>query len=239
MTKLVKILALALGLGLFTAGLATITSSPAPAVGFAPVNIAQVSVASVPVSGTVNVGNTPNVNVANTPNFNVANTPSVNVANTPTVNFAAGSSVNVSNPLDASHNPTPLATLDASQPYEDSCFAIFQASDSAQCSFKAISPGRRLVIQEVDLSIQVASGLKPIIILVFPNGGQQVQHMLTATFMGTSAEFGTQDFFATHQETRLYAGPNATPSCFVHLNQGTNTGGFTCALSGFLVDVPI
>jgi hypothetical protein len=44
-----------------------------------------ISGGSVKVSGSVNVGNTPNVNVGNTPNVNVSNAPNVNVANSPTV----------------------------------------------------------------------------------------------------------------------------------------------------------
>jgi hypothetical protein len=47
----------ALGLGLLATGLNTITSSPVSPVGTAPVNITQVSVPSVPVSGTVSVSN--------------------------------------------------------------------------------------------------------------------------------------------------------------------------------------
>jgi hypothetical protein len=90
MTKLVKILALALGLSLLAAGLSTIVSSPAAGAGAAPVNITQVSVPSVPVS--------------------VGNTPSVNVANTPTVNLAAGSSVNV-------RIPRTLAVIQSRSPH--------------------------------------------------------------------------------------------------------------------------
>ncbi len=61
---------------LFLVGLAVIGSmapqtgsatASAPVAQPAPVNIAAVSVASVPVNGTVSVGNTPNVNVANLP----------------------------------------------------------------------------------------------------------------------------------------------------------------------------
>ena len=63
MAKLSKILALALGLGLLAAGLISITGRPASAAGAAPVNITQVSVPSVPVSGNVSVSNNP-LNVA-------------------------------------------------------------------------------------------------------------------------------------------------------------------------------
>ncbi len=61
---------------LFLGGLAVISSVvpqssnatfAAPVIQPAPVNIAGVSVPSVPVSGTVSVGNTPNMNVANLP----------------------------------------------------------------------------------------------------------------------------------------------------------------------------
>src|SRR5581483_11368559 len=69
----------------------------------------------------VQVVNTPNVNVANTPSVSVTNTPSVDIANTPSVNLASGASVSVTSPLDSQGNPTPLAVLEAFQPYEDQC----------------------------------------------------------------------------------------------------------------------
>jgi hypothetical protein len=210
MTKLVKILAWALGLGLFAAGLGTITSSPAPAAGAAPVNIAQVSVASVPVSGMVNIGTMP------------------------AVTFAAGSSVNVSNPLDASKNPIPLATLDAFQPYEDACSATSFPSGNTACQFQAVPAGKRLVIQEVDVFLLVPTGVRPIHISVSTGAGV---HYFTATFMASG--LAPIDFFATHQETRLYASQTIQPSCVVFLNALSDAAGdFRCQLSGFLVDVP-
>ncbi len=79
----------------------------------------------------VNVVNTPSVSVTNTPSVSVSNTPSVNVANTPTVALEAGAGVNVSSPLDGEGNPTPLAVLDAVQPYEDSCPRSFLLDPTA------------------------------------------------------------------------------------------------------------
>jgi hypothetical protein len=215
MKKLVKILALALGLGLLAAGLGTITSSPAPAAAATPVNIAAVSVASVPVSGTVNVGNTP----------------SVHVTNTPTVNFAAGSQVNVSNPLDSQRNPKPLATLEATQPYEDRCTGGFGGNNSASCNFLTIPAGKRLIIQEVDIFMDLPTGVQPEQVWVVPNPSSvnPVPHGFVATQVSTG--------FALHQETRLYAGQNQTPSCNIAIT-APEVSGFGCSLSGFLVDVP-
>src|ERR1700683_5203035 len=72
----------------------------------------------------VNVANTPSVSVTNTPNVTITNTPSVNDANTPNVTLEAAASVAVTSPLDGEGNPTPLAVLDAVQPYEDSCLIL-------------------------------------------------------------------------------------------------------------------
>ena len=94
------------------------------------------TLAAVPLFGQaltqpVQVVNTTNVNVVNTPSVSVSNTPSVNVANTPTVALEAGAGVNVSSPLDGEGNPTPLAVLDAIQPYEDSCPRSFLLDPTA------------------------------------------------------------------------------------------------------------
>src|SRR6516164_4813188 len=67
------------------------------------------------VSGTVNVGNTPNVNVANTPSVNVANTPSVSITGT----------ANVTTPLDNQFNPVPLAVSEEYHPFEDTYTITF------------------------------------------------------------------------------------------------------------------
>jgi hypothetical protein len=227
MKKLAKILVFALGLGLLAAGLTMVTSSPAPAApGPQPVNIAQVSVPSVPVSGTVAVNNFPTTQpVSGT--VNIGNFP-----NPQNVTLAAGSSVNVSNPLDTSNNPTPLATLDASQPFEYTCTATSTSGTaSALCNFGG-TVGKRLVIQEVDVQVQLSPGFKPISVQVTPS---TVNHFFTTTFMGSN---GTTDAYATHQETRLYAGTNNNPSCFVVLSGNSAFVELQCQISGFLVDVP-
>jgi len=186
----------------------------------------------LPVTGSVNAAVTGTVASQQSGNWNVGitGTPNVSITNSPTVGLAAGSSVNVSNPLNTSNNPTPFATLDAFQPYEDQCFAFFGGAFNKECSFKAIPAGKRLVIQEVDADIAVDPGLKPFI-EVTPNG---IGHFLTLTFQGSS----TVDIFTTHQETRLYAGQNATPFCRISLSGSSSNGFFSCVFSGFLVDVP-
>jgi hypothetical protein len=167
------------------------------------------------VAGTVNIGNAPNVNVANTP----------------TVNLAGGASVNVTNPLDGQSKPTPLAVLDAIQPYEDSCSVLFGGISFGTCNFRAIPSGKRLVIQEFDANGGLETGLKPIALIL---STPAVDHAFTATFMGSAPVY---DLFATHQETRLYVPPSQTPTCFVSLS-GNSSLHYNCALSGFLVDVP-
>jgi hypothetical protein len=157
----------------------------------------------------------------------------VNVGNTPTVSLAGGASVNVTNPLDGQSNPTPLAVLDAIQPYEDSCLMHFSGAPFASCTFQPIPSGKRLVIQEFDARANIETGLKPTQLL-FYTWGPAVNHSFTATFMGGD---GVIDFFATHQETRLYVAPSQTPACVVHLT-GNSVQSYTCTFSGFLVDVP-
>jgi hypothetical protein len=195
-------------------------------------NVLVVNGAGQPVptaaQGTTNVAGT--VNVGNTPNVNVANTPSVNVTNTPTVNLAGGASVSVTNPLDGQSNPTPLAVLEAMQPYEDHCNLSYTGNEFTHCDLSALPSGKRLVLQVFEASGSVETGLKPTQIELRLN----TVHWFTATFMGGN---GSEDFFTTHQETHLYLSSGA-PTCYVGLSNVSFTGGFNCVLSGYLVDVP-
>jgi len=197
-----------------------------------PVLVVNTPAQPVPTAaqGTTNVAGT--VGLASGSTVNIGNTPSVNVANTPTVSLAAGAGVNVTNPLDAQNNPAPLVTLEAAQPYEDTCEMLFNAGTDATCHFLSIPSGKRLVIQEFDAGGDLETGLKPIIVALKPVG---TDHFFPATFMGTREGF---DFFATHQETRLYAGAARAPSCDVGLSGISNNGRYICQFSGFLVDVP-
>jgi hypothetical protein len=184
------------------------------------------------VAGTVTIGNTPSVSVANTPNVNIANTPSVSISGTPTVALAPGGSTNVTNLLDGQNNPKPLVTLEAAQPYEDSCqFSINGGSDGF-CDFKVIPPDKRLIIEEFDATFYMSSGVKPWL-LAFGNG-TSIAHYFASTAMGS---FAGWDYFVTHQPTRLNVGPGMTPRCSVEISANANGGGL-CDLSGFLVDVP-
>jgi hypothetical protein len=212
--------------------------SPPPAGLSVPVTVVNTSGQPVPtaaqgtthVAGTVDVGNTPSVTVVNTPSVNVANTPSVSIAGTPTITLAPGSSTNVTNPLDGQSNRIPLATAEGAQPYEDTCGFLFGGQGSGSCSFQAIPSGKRLVIQEFDALGILETGLKPILIEVVLAKG----HSFAATLMGNPGGF---DYFATHQETRLYLS-SGTPSCFVAASGVSSTGEYACAFSGYLVDVP-
>lgn len=180
----------------------------------------------------VNVANTPSVSVTNTPNVTVTNTPSVNVANTPTVALEAGAGVNVTSPLDGEGNPSPIAVLDAIQPYEDYCQILFAGSDSGSCSFQAVPSGKRLVIQEFDATGAMETGLQVQFIDLEPSS---VYHYFPATHMASS---GGVDYFATHQETRLYSSSGSAPNCSVGITTDSSIGSYLCQLSGFLVDDP-
>src|ERR1044071_9798508 len=77
----------------------------------------------------------------------VVNTPNVNVVNTPTVTLAPGANASVSNPPNNQNNPTPLAVLEAIQPYEDSCGFDYNGGNDGTCTMHAVPAGKRLVIE--------------------------------------------------------------------------------------------
>ena len=204
-----------------------VTNTPAQPVPTAPQGTTN-------VAGTVNIGNTPNVNVANMPSVNVANTPSVSISGTPTVNLAPGGSTNVTNPLDGQNNPNPLAVLEAIQPYEDGCSMKISSTNDGSCTFQQIPAGKRLIIEEFDAYGFMDTGIKPIQLTLNPAGF--VVHNFPATFMGSNG-LVSNDNFATHQATRIYAPPTGQPKCGVVLSGNPTGATYFCALAGFLVDV--
>jgi hypothetical protein len=227
-----RIILLVASLGVGFAALSSVHTRPASAAGSAPVTVMNTP---LPVQGSVSVNNFPATQTVSG-TVSVGNTPNVNLANTPTVNLAGGSSVNVSNPLDSQSNPTPLVTLEAAQPYEDSCdVGLPPGGQVGVCIFNAAPTGKRLVIQEVDVSLVVDPGLRPTYLSVYANG--VYPHYLTATFMGSTVG-PALDIFATHQETHLYVNKFQTPSCNISLSGPAVKGYMQCDLSGFLVDAP-
>lgn len=198
------------------------------------------------VAGTVSLASGSTVNVGNTPNVNVSNTPDVNVTNTPTVSLASGAAVNVTNPLDINGNPIPLVNRDVNDPalhaYQESCSADFNGSNFAGCFFQAIPAGKRLVIQEFDAQVTVDLGVKPIYLRlvtdlsVLPT--RRDRHYLTPTFLASS----DLDYFATHQETRMYAetlsGDTTGPDCQAALTGNSIGGLLNCSISGYFVSIP-
>jgi hypothetical protein len=155
------------------------------------------------------------------------------VTNTPTVSLAGGASVTVTNPLDSQNNATPLAVLEAVQPYEDTCTINFGGQSGGVCTLSTIPSQKRLVIQEFDAYGPLETGLQPIQLQFQVNIGAPF-HAFPATLTGTG--FGVNPY-ATHVETRLYAGPNYTPRFFVQISNSSNAV-YTCTVSGFLLDVP-
>ena len=211
-----------------------------PAFGQAPVVVTNNASHPVPVvaqgttnvSGTVNVGNTPNVSIANTPSVNIATIPNLSIASMPSVNIAGSPAV--TNPLDGQNNPKPLATLEAIQPYEDGCaISISSPTNTGNCTFRAIPAGKRLIIEEFDAFGYNDTGIKPVQMAVNPAG--YVTHNFALTYISNS--WG-HDNFATHQPTRMYAPSIAQPVCGVTLSAAPSSATYFCALSGFLVDVP-
>jgi len=193
-----------------------------PAFSQAPVVVTNTTAHPVPVvaQGTTNVAGT--VNIGNMPGINIANTPSVTVAGVPTI----------TNVLDSQNNPKPLAVLEAEQPYEDGCAISFSSpNNSGTCHFQPIPAGKRLVIEEVDIYGYNDTGIKPVQLAVNPAG--YMNHNLATTFLATA--WG-HDSFATHQPTRLYAGPTAQPACGITVSAPPNIATYFCGLSGYLVD---
>ncbi len=197
-----------------------------------PVRVVNKPDVNVVNTASVSVTNTPNVNVTNTPNVSITNTPNVNVANTPSVTLESGASVAVTSPPDGQGNPTPIAVLDAFQPYEDACTISFNGLQSGTCQFHTIPAGKQLVVQEFDAFGQIETGLKPYFVLLT---ARSVYHYFPATFMNSA--YGI-DTFVTNAETRLYAPPNYAPYCTVILTADSSQY-YNCQLSGFLVDVPL
>lgn len=184
------------------------------------------------VNGTVGLAAGSTVNIGNAPTVTIGNTPSVTIANVPTVNLAGGGSVNVTNPLDSHGAPTPVAVLEATHPYEDSCYIMFNGASTGSCLFQTIPSGQRLVIREFDATGAMETGLQPT--YFFLETG--VSHFFPLTAIATNA--GGYSYYTTHHETELYETGGNAPGCNIYLS-GTSTGGnFRCSLSGYLLDLP-
>ena len=158
--------------------------------------------------------------------MNVTNTPSVSVTGT----------ANVTTPLDNQLNPVPLAVSEAYHSFSDTCEFQFPFSDGGSRVFKAPPPGTRIVIQQFDAgppiggSFGLESGCKPLVVGLKTEGDF---HVFPATFMGTHPQTN-KDFYATHQETRLYGTPGQAPTCGVQLSSPSQAI-YVCHISGFLV----
>lgn len=204
------------GFGLLLLVLTPITEHRAAA--NSPLSV-TVSNVPVPVQGTVSVGNAPSVNVANTPSVSVVNTPAVNVANT---------AVPISNALGPGGTPLPLSVAAEGQPYQDSCASAAQSA----CNLQAVPANMRLVIKEVDMSIDTAPTDKILAggaIEVSVNGNY-VFHTLLLTQQGVGA---TDAFWIVHQPTTLYNDANTNPVCHAFSVLGPLK--LYCAISGYLV----
>lgn len=160
-----------------------------------------------------------------------------------TVRAVVSALVTVAN---TSANPVPVSNINepALEAYQDFCRVDLSITNG--CDFQTVPAGKRLVIQDADISLAVASGVRPYYVaLTTPlalNGSVvTVGHHLTATFMATQPNFG--DWFETHQVVHLYVDPAQTPSCSVRVTApqklGDGTDAFVfCNISGYLVDTP-
>lgn len=160
-----------------------------------------------------------------------------------TVQAVVSALVTVAN---TSTNPVPVSNVNepALDAYQDFCRA--DLSVGTGCNFQTVPGGKRLVIQDADISLAAAPGGRPYYVALFTplalNGSVvTVGHHLTATFMGSQPNVA--DWFETHQTVRLYVDPNQTPSCSVRITAtktlGDGTDAFVfCNISGYLVNVP-
>jgi len=160
-----------------------------------------------------------------------------------TVHAVVSALVTVAN---TSTNPVPVSNVNepALEAYQDFC--RIDLSVTGGCNFQTVPGGKRLVIQDADISLAASSGARPFYVALFTplalNGSVvAVGHHLTATFMGSQPNFG--DWFETHQTVHLYVDPNQTPSCSVGITAtktlGDGTDAFVfCNISGYLVNVP-
>jgi hypothetical protein len=145
-----------------------------------------------------------------------------------------------------SSNPVPVSNVNepALEAYQDFCRA--DLSTSSSCNFKTVPADKRLVIQDADISLAAAPGVRPYFVALFTplalNGSfVAVGHHLTATFMGSQSNLA--DWFETHQVVHLYVDPAQTPSCAVGITApqklGDGTDAFVfCNISGYLVNIP-
>jgi hypothetical protein len=160
-----------------------------------------------------------------------------------TVHAVVSALVTVAN---TSTNPVPVSNVNepALEAYQDFCRA--DLSTSSSCNFKTVPADKRLVIQDADISLAAAPGVRPYFVALFTplalNGSfVAVGHHLTATFMGSQSNLA--DWFETHQVVHLYVDPAQTPSCAVGITApqklGDGTDAFVfCNISGYLVNIP-
>lgn len=160
-----------------------------------------------------------------------------------TVHALVSALVTVAN---TSSNPVPVSNVNepALEAYQDFCRA--DLSVGTGCNFQTVPAGKRLVIQDADISLAAAPGVKPYYVTLFTplalNGSVvTVGHHLTATFMGSQSNYA--DWFESHQVVHLYVDPAQTPSCSVRITSpqtlGDGSGAFVfCNISGYFVNVP-
>jgi hypothetical protein len=185
------------------------------------VNIAQVSVSSVPVSGTVNVGNTVPVSGA------------VSVGNFPSVQAVAGT-VNVANfPQDQQVSlignapTTPLFTLDVENPAHNPWalpFACTVPSGVSICSSNGfiVPTGSELVIETISAFAALPSGERPQVFFGFVTAGGSTQITIPLTFMATTSGI-IPDNYGVTQPVRIYA-DGGTSVSFAASESGTSAG---------------
>ncbi len=100
-----------------------------------------------------------------------------------------------------------------------------------------VPTGKRLVIEQVSVSLRLPSGEFAFSLVVATSlGGGTIAHSLLPTKLGT---FGSLEFFTASQPVRIYADPGTdviAEAC--RPSSGETTGIFTGSISGYLVPIP-
>ncbi len=207
---------------------ATLDSSKASAAPNDPSKPVYITNTPLPVAGTLAIGSLPSVTISNTP-LPVSGTVAVSggtVGISGPVQLSSSTPLAVSNALDSSSNPIPLVVAaPALVPYQSSCTIGLTLT----CSFQGVPTGKRLVVQEFDIQVQVNGGTLNSVQLTTSLGGSPSTHVFPVNNNGNN-------FYVTHQPTTLYADQSTTPFCGIDTNGSISGPTPVCNVSGYLVN---
>ena len=176
----------------------------------------------LPVTGDVNIGNTPTVNAQQSGSWNVG------INGMPTVKVD-----NTANPLFVRDVDNP-----ASQPFQAATsFGIAAQQIRGGGVLTTVPLGKRLVIEHVSVRARVQPNQKlaeaEILIAVANNnnGGHPIDYYFALNDQG-------DNLFMANQQVRLYADPGTEVQVAATRNASDGSGFVYFSISGYFVDVP-